>query len=155
MRFFSTPTRLYRALALAEMVTWTLLLAGMLVKYVLHGGEWLVRIGGGLHGFTFLSYCLVTVLVAVDQRWKFGQLVLGLGSAVIPYLTVPFERHALRRNLLGTTWLLRTDEPRGPLQKVVAAALRHPVLAAFIAVVVLAGVFTVLLSLGPPTEWFS
>src|SRR5690625_7003196 len=56
MRLISTPSRLYRALALAEWVTWTLLLAGMFVKYVLEAGEWLVRIGGGLHGFTFLSY---------------------------------------------------------------------------------------------------
>src|SRR5699024_10493295 len=70
MRLLSTPSRLYRVLALAEVVTWTLLLGGMFVKYVLDSTELLVRIGGGLHGFTFLCYVVVTVLVAVDQRWK-------------------------------------------------------------------------------------
>lgn len=155
MRFFSTPTRLYRVLALAEMVTWTLLLAGMFVKYVLDAGELLVRTGGSLHGFTFLSYVVVTVLVAVDQRWKLRDLALGLGSAIIPYLTVPFERSALRRGLLGTSWRLRGDEGRTAPERIVAAALRKPLLAGLIAVVVVAIVFSVLLSLGPPTEWFA
>src|SRR5699024_5024371 len=50
MRLLSTPSRLYRVLALAEVVTWTLLLGGMFVKYVLSSTELLVRIGGGLHG---------------------------------------------------------------------------------------------------------
>ena len=54
-----------------------------------------MRIGGGLHGFTFIAYIAVTVLVAVDQQWKLKDLLLGIGSAVIPYLTVPFERSAL------------------------------------------------------------
>ena len=58
-----SPRRLYRTLALAEAVTWTLLIAGMLAKYVLHLGELGVRIGGSVHGFVFLAYCAVTVLV--------------------------------------------------------------------------------------------
>ena len=94
MRLLSTPSRLYRVLALAEVVTWTLLLGGMFVKYVLDSTELLVRIGGGLHGFTFLCYVVVTVLVAVDQRWKLTDLLLGLASAIIPDLTVPGERSA-------------------------------------------------------------
>lgn len=155
MPLISTPSRLYRALALAEMVTWTLLLAGMFVKYVLQAGEVLVRIGGGLHGFTFLAYVVVTVLVAVDQRWSPVQLLLGLGSAIIPYLTVPFERWALRRGLLGHQWRLRTESGSTVPQKVVAAALRRPLPAAVLALVVVAVVFSVLLSLGPPTQWFS
>src|SRR5699024_1890214 len=67
MRLIRTPSRLYRLLALAEMVTWTLLLLGMLLKYALQVTEVGVRIGGSLHGFVFLSYVVVTVLVAVDQ----------------------------------------------------------------------------------------
>ena len=155
MRLFSTPYRLYRLLAFAEMVTWTLLLAGMFVKYVLQAGEWLVRIGGGLHGFTFLAYVVVTVLVAVDQKWSLRDLALGIGSALIPYLTVPFERWAERRGLLGATWRLRTEPGTSLPQKVVALALRRPIPAAVVALVVVAVVFSVLLSLGPPTEWFS
>lgn len=155
MTLFSTPSRLYRVLALAEMVTWALLLSGMFVKYVLQAGEGLVRIGGGLHGFTFLSYAVVTILVAIDQRWKLRDLLLGLGSAIIPFLTVPFERFALRRGLLGDIWRLRRDQARTAIEKVVALALRHPLPAGLITLVAVAIVFSVLLMLGPPTQWFA
>ena len=155
MRLIRTPSRLYRLLALAEMVTWTLLLLGMLLKYALQVTEVGVRIGGSLHGFVFLSYVVVTVLVAVDQRWSFGRLVMGLGSALIPYLTVPFERWAHRKGMLGDSWRLREDAPRSFPEKVVALALRRPLLAGLIAIVVVAVVFSVLLQLGPPTEWFA
>ena len=50
-----TPRRLFRALALAEVVTWTLLLLGMVLKYGTETTDLLVRIGGGLHGFAFLA----------------------------------------------------------------------------------------------------
>ncbi|MGP9682962.1 MULTISPECIES: DUF3817 domain-containing protein [unclassified Brachybacterium] len=155
MRLLSTPSRLYRVLAFAEMVTWTLLIVGMLLKYVLDVTDVLVRIGGGLHGFTFLCYLVVTVLVAIDQRWRLRDVVLGIGSAVIPYMTVPFERSAMRRGLLGDSWRLRAEQGRNGLEKVVSLALRRPIPAALIAIVVVAIVFSVLLSLGPPTEWFS
>src|SRR5699024_9445982 len=142
MRLISTPSRLYRALALAEWVTWTLLLAGMFVKYVLEAGEWLVRIGGGLHGFTFLSYAVVTELVAVrgavDQRWSLRDLRLGLGSAIIPYLTVPFERSALRRGLLGASWRLREEAGRTAPERIVGLALRRPLLAGVITLIAVA-----------------
>src|SRR5699024_6430358 len=155
MRLISTPSRLYRALALAEWVTWTLLLAGMFVKYVLEAGEWLVRIGGGLHGFTFLSYAVVTVLVAVDQRWSLSDLLLGLGSAIIPYLSVPFERSALCRVLLCASWGLREEADRTSPERIVAVGLIRPLLAGRMTMIEAAKVFPVLLSPGPPTEWFS
>ncbi|MDN5599899.1 MAG: DUF3817 domain-containing protein [Brachybacterium sp.] len=155
MHLISTPSRLYRVLALAEVVTWTLLLGGMFVKYVLDSTELLVRIGGGLHGFTFISYVVVTVLVAVDQHWKIKDLLLGVGSAIIPYLTVPFERSAERRGLLGTTWRLREEKGRTAPENLVSVALRHPLPAALIAILGVAVVFSILLSLGPPTEWFA
>lgn len=155
MRLFSTPSRLYRVLALAEVVTWTLLLAGMLLKYVLQVTEVLVRIGGGLHGFVFLAYVVVTVLVAVDQRWRARDLLLGLGSAIIPYLTVPFERSAHRRGLLGESWRLREETGRTAPERGVSLALRRPLPAALVTLVVLVVVFSLLLMAGPPTQWFS
>src|SRR5699024_12583333 len=88
--------------------------------------ELLVRIGGGLHGFTFLCYVVVTVLVAVDQRWKLTDLLLGIASAIIPYLTVPFERSAERRGLLGESWSLREEQGRTASEQVVGLALRRP-----------------------------
>ena len=149
------PARLFTLLAQAEMVTWTLLLLGMLAKYVLHLGELGVRIGGSLHGFVFLAYVLVTVLVAVDQKWAFRDLLAGLGSAIIPYLTVPFERSAMRRGLLGDTWRLHAQEGRGIAERAVALVVRRPVPASLVLLVAIVLVFSGLLALGPPTQWFN
>lgn len=151
----SRPARLYGALAFAEMVTWTLLLLGMLGKYVLGLGPWGVRIGGGLHGLVFLGYCLVTVLVAVDQRWRPRDLALGLASAVVPYATMPFEGRVHRAGLLTGRWRLRADAPGSAPERLVSAALRRPVGAAAAGVVLVGLVFAGLLTLGPPTQWFA
>lgn len=151
----ANPRRLFAILATAEMITWTLLLLGMLGKYALGLGGWGVRIGGSLHGFVFLAYCLVTVLVAVDQRWRLRRLALGLVSAVIPYATVPFERSARRVGLLADTWRLRGERPRGAADRLVAQAVQRPVPAGVLALLLVTAVFGGLLMLGPPTQWFS
>lgn len=148
-----SPKSLFRTLARAEAVTWTLLLLGMFLKYVTETTEVLVRVGGGLHGFVFLAYCATTVLVAVDRRWSPGRLAAGLGSAVVPYLTVPFERSAERAGLLGERWRLRDEEPSGLVERLVSRALRSPLPAGLLVLVVLAVVFGGLLLLGPPTQW--
>lgn len=151
----SHPARLYRTLAAAEMVTWALLLAGMAGKYLLGLGDLGVRLGGGIHGFVFLGYTLVTVLVAIDRRWPVRELALGLGSAILPFLTVPFERHAERAGLLPDAWRLRTDRPAGVLERLVGWAVRQPIPAAALALVGLAAVFSGLLWLGPPWQWLA
>lgn len=98
---------------------------------------------------------LVTVLVAVDQRWRARDVAAGLGSAVIPYLTVPFERSALRCGLLGDSWRLATHDGQGLADRIVSLVVRRPVPAALVLVVVIALVFTGLLAVGPPTQWFA
>ena len=148
------PARLYQVVATAEMVTWTLLLLGMLGKYVLDVGEWGVRVGGGLHGLVFLTYCLVTTLISVDQRWSPGRLLLGLASSILPYATLPFERYAERRDLLSDSWRLATQPPTAIRERVVAVGLRRPLLSTAVGAVLVAIVFAGLLMLGPPTEWF-
>lgn len=148
------PRPLFGLLARAEAVTWTLLLAGMLGKYVLDLGEWGVRIGGGLHGLVFLAYCLVALLVAVDARWRRGRLLGAWASAVVPYATIPFEQYAERHGLLTGAWRLREQRPGGGLEPAVAWAVRRPAAAVLLGVAAVLVSFAVLLSLGPPTQWF-
>ena len=64
-----TPRSLYRRIALAEVVTWALLLLGMVLKYVTHTTELGVRVFGLVHGVVFIAFCLVTLLLWVNQRW--------------------------------------------------------------------------------------
>ena len=151
------PRRLFRPIALAEAVTWTLLLLAMATKYLLNlgAGELAVRVAGGVHGFVFLAYCLSALLIAVDRGWRPAQLLAAWASAVVPYLTIPFERYAEQQGLLPDRWRLAAEDASGPAESTVAVALRRPLTAAAVAVLVLTVVFSGLLALGPPTEWFS
>ncbi|WP_244930294.1 DUF3817 domain-containing protein [Nocardioides sp. W7] len=145
-----SPLKLFRAVAVAEAITWALLLSGMFLKYVTETTELGVRVGGMLHGVVFVAYCVTTVVVAVDQKWSVGRTLLGLLAAVPPFFTVLFDRYAERRGLLGDAWRLRTEQPTGPAQKLVSWLLRRPLqglAAGAAAVVVLTGVA---LLVGPP-----
>jgi integral membrane protein len=148
-----TPKTLYRTLALAEVVTWTVLIVGMFLKYVTGTTEVLVRVGGGVHGFVFLAYCVTTLLMGVDHRWSVTRLAAGLASAFVPYLTVFFERSAGRAGLLAGDWRLLHQPPSGAVEGLVARALRGPVIAGAVTLAVLVAVFSGLLLLGPPTQW--
>ena len=97
-----SPVLLFRRVAVAEAVTWALLLGGMFLKYVTDTTELGVRVFGMVHGVVFVAYCLVTLLVAVDQRWSPSRTALGLACAVPPFLTVWFDRYAEARGALGS-----------------------------------------------------
>jgi integral membrane protein len=145
-----SPRLLFRRVAIAEAVTWALLLTGMFLKYVTETTELGVRVFGMVHGVVFVAYCLTTVLVAVDQRWSAGRTLLGLAAAVPPFFTVLFDRYAERRDALDDSWRLRGAEPSGPVQRAVAWLLRNPrrgALSGLVAVVALTGLA---LLVGPP-----
>jgi integral membrane protein len=145
----TTPRRLFRALATAEAITWALLLTGMFLKYVTRTTELGVSIFGMVHGIVFIAYGLVTILVATDQRWSLGRLALGLAAAVPPFATLPFERYADRRGLLGDSWLSRPDSS-GAAQRAVSWLLEHQRRALGIGVVAVLALTGVALLVGPP-----
>lgn len=145
-----SPRRLYRGVALAEAITWALLLTGMFLKYVTHTTELGVRVFGMLHGIVFISYCLATVVLWVDQKWPASRLLLGLGAAIPPFATVPFERYAERAGLLGDDWRLRSAEPQGPFESIASWLLRRPLQGAAVALVAIAGLTALALVVGPP-----
>lgn len=148
-----TPRTVFRTLALLEAVTWTLLIAGLLQKYVFEAAEWGVSIGGALHGFVFLAYAATGVLSAWNQRWSVGTAALAVGSAIIPYATIPVERWLDRSGRLTGNWRTEaTGDPRDalPVDRFIRWFVRRP---AVLAGVLLAGVvivFVVLLIVGPP-----
>ena len=152
-----TPRLLFRRLAAAEAVTWSLLLVGMFLKYVTETTDRAVSVFGMLHGVVFVAFGVTTLVVAIDQRWGASRTLLGLASAVPPLATLPFERYADRRGLLGDTWRLRVQGPgsTGPgaptgLERPVAWLVRHPargLLTGLAAVVALTGAALVA---GPP-----
>ncbi|WP_198671869.1 DUF3817 domain-containing protein [Desertihabitans aurantiacus] len=146
----ATPADLHRVFALAEMVTWTLLVLGMVLKYT-GVTEWGVRVGGLVHGVVFLGYAAVTVLVAWNQCWRPLTTLLGLLSAVVPWAAWPHDRMLLRRGLLDGGW--RHERGEGRLEGLRLAVLARPGLTALVVVVLVAVATAVLLWLGPPTGW--
>ena len=144
-----TPRRLFRALATAEAITWALLLSGMFLKYVTETTELGVRVFGMVHGVVFIGYCLVSLLVAIDQRWSARRTVLGLAAAVPPFATLLFEAYADRRAMLGHEWLSRSDSPTAT-QRAVCWLLGHHRLAAGLLVLGVTALTAVALAVGPP-----
>jgi integral membrane protein len=149
---FRTPLALFRTLAIAEAISWTMLIAGLIVRAVADLPV-AVTIGGGVHGFVFLAYGATAVIVAKNQRWAPGISVLAIASAVIPYATIPTEIWLHRTERLAGAWRRRaTADPRDALwhDRLLRMLLNHPWIsgAAVLVVVVLA--YVVLLLVGPP-----
>lgn len=149
---FRTPLNLFRTLAIAEAVSWTLLIGGLILRAVADLPV-AVTVGGGIHGFLFLAYGATAVLVALNQRWGLGPTALAVVSAVIPYATVPTEIWLHRTGRLRGAWRLdETADPRDrrPIDRLLRFFLRRPWALAGALVAVVALVFVVLLIVGPP-----
>ena len=150
-----SPRTLYRRVAVAEVVTWTLLLIGMALKYVTKTTDLGVRVFGLAHGVVFIAFCLVTLLLWVNQRWSPRTALLGLLSAVPPFLTVWWERRLERSGQLESTevgWRLAPggDAPRTHVERVVSRLLARPGVAVAVGVVAVVGLTAVALVVGPP-----
>ncbi len=144
----STPRRLFRGLAVAEAITWALLLTGMFLKYVTRTTELGVQVFGMVHGVVFIAYCLVTLLVAGPTSWSLARPAPGLVAAVPPFATLLFERYADRRGLLGQSGS-RGRQPDGSRAARCPAAAAPPVAGAAGRFAV-AGLTGAALLVGPP-----
>ena len=146
-----SPRRLFVTVATAEAVTWTLLLIGMILKYVTETTELGVRIGGMLHGIVFIAYVLVTLIVWIDQRWPARRGLISLATAIPPLATLWTERWLDRDGHLGATWRLRAKGEAGTApERLVAGALLRPGLAALALVIAVAVLTGLALLVGPP-----
>jgi integral membrane protein len=148
-----SPRAFFRSFAVAEVVTWALLIGGMLLKYVARVGDWPVSVAGPIHGFVFLAYLVAGVVVAVNQRWSIGVTALALASAVVPFASLPVERWIDRRGRLVGDWRREaTGDPRDrrPLDRLLRWVLGHLALAVVLLLAAVVVVFVLLLIVGPP-----
>ena len=143
------PRTLFRVAAIAEAITWTLLIAGLVLRATT-GWALGVTIGGGIHGFVFLAYAATALLVGIDRRWPAGLVVGAVAAAIVPYATIPLEIGLQRRGRLDGDWRLAPGDDLTPLDTLVRWFLNRPVLLVAVAAVVLVVIFTVLLLVGPP-----
>lgn len=110
-----TPSALFRTLAFAEAVSWTILIAAMILRSV-GVDRFVVTIGGALHGFVFLAYAATAVLISRHQRWGMLPSVIAVAVAIIPYATIPTEIWLQRSGRLAGAWRVEaSDDPRDRL----------------------------------------
>ena len=151
-----SPKKLFNTFAKAEAVTWILLVSALIARAV--GLDPLtVAIAGSIHGAVFLGYAVTAALTGVNQRWGFGKTALAVGLAIVPFATIPFEMAAKKNGSLEGAWRTTTSEdPRdkGFIDRLFRWFIARPVTLVLVIVVGLTALFIVLVSAGPPTEWF-
>jgi integral membrane protein len=100
------PVRsVFRAVAIAEAVSWVLLLAAMYAKYVTESEplglpEGGVPVAGMVHGVVFIAFVCTTLVAWRRFGWSLPVLLVALLSSIVPLATLPFEIGADRRGLL-------------------------------------------------------
>ncbi|KAA9085509.1 DUF3817 domain-containing protein [Microbacterium radiodurans] len=149
---FRTPLTAFRSLAIAEAISWTLLILGLVIR-ALFDLPVAVTIGGGIHGFVFLCYGATAVLVAWNNRWPLVPTVCAVGAAVIPYATIPTEIVLRRRGRLAGSWRTEaSDDPRDAraLDRLLRWFVNRPIVLAVILAVGIVAAYTALLVIGPP-----
>jgi len=147
-----TPKQLFRVAAIAEAITWTLLIAALIVRATT-GFALGVTVAGGIHGFVFLAYGATAVLLAVNQRWHPGVAATAIGSAIVPYATIPVEVWLARSGRLDGQWRREeTDDPRDHtwIDRTMRWFLRRPFVLVALIVIAVVALFVVLLLAGPP-----
>lgn len=149
---FRTPKSLFRVLAIAEVITWTLLISALIARAV-GADPIVVTIAGGIHGLVFLSYGATAILVAFNQRWGVGPALTAIVSAIVPFATIPVELWLAKTGRLNGEWRLQaTDDPRDATwyDRLMRFFLNRPWLLAVIIVAAIVALYAALLIIGPP-----
>jgi integral membrane protein len=148
-----SPKTFHRFAALTEMVTWSLLIIGMVLKYS-GTTDAVMPFAGGIHGFGFLTFAAITTLLWINNRWSLGQGIVGLGVSIIPFAAWPFTLWADRKGLLEGGWRFAdaTGKPRNLPEKLLAQFVRHPARSIVGLLIAIAVVFTALLLIGQPYD---
>lgn len=149
---FSTPRQFFRFFAIAEVFSWTLLIAGLVLRAT-QGWDLAVTIGGGVHGFVFLSYGATAVLMSKNQRWTVGVAAISIASAVVPYATVPVDIWLQRTGRLDGDWRrTATEDPRDHTwhDRLLRWIINHPLLSILTGLAIVVVVYVALLLMGPP-----
>jgi integral membrane protein len=144
-----TPRSVYRVVSIAETITWTLLIAALIVRAA-SGLAIAVTIAGGIHGFVFLAYGATALLVAINQRWNPALAIGAVATAVVPFATIPFDQWLERRGKLEGAWRTEKTDDENWLQALVRWMLGHPAVLIVLLAVAVVGIFVVLLLAGPP-----
>ncbi len=101
----STTRTAFRTIAIAEAVSWALLLSAMYCKYVSESEPFGLREGGVpvagmIHGVVFVAFVISCFVARRAFGWNPKTTLLALAASIPPFFTVVFEVLADRRGLL-------------------------------------------------------
>lgn len=153
----NSPKSVYKFFATGEAITWGLLISALISRALGDLVPHAVTVAGSIHGAMFLSYCVIAVLVGLNQRWAIGRIAGAVALAVVPFATVPFDRRISKQNALEGSWRTEpSDDPRdqGFIDRLFRWFIARPVVLVLVIAIALPAIFAFLLFLGPPTEWF-
>lgn len=89
---FSTPLHRFRSIALAEGVSFLILLfIAMPLKYM-SGMPEPVKFFGWIHGVLFVAYLITLLQVWIDKKWSFKQVVIAFFASLLPFGTFVMDR---------------------------------------------------------------
>jgi integral membrane protein len=96
MNFFQSTLGRFRLVALAEGVSYLILLfIAMPLKYV-WGLPQAVRAFGSIHGLLFVLYMLLLLLCMIEYRWTFKKIGLLILLSMIPFGAFYADRRYLQ-----------------------------------------------------------
>lgn len=150
-----TPKSLFGFFAFAEMITWALLIGAIMVRAIADVPRELFFAVGASHGFTFLGFSAVAVLVGLNQRWSYLRIALTALLAAVPFATLPFERRLTKSGDLEGPWRSAASEPRDNriVDRLFRWFIARPLVLGLTVLAVLIVLFGTLLWLGPPYRW--
>ncbi len=86
LTFTKTPLGRFRIIALAEGMSFILLLMAMPFKYIYNHPEG-VKIIGWIHGLLFILYVLALLSVKLSNRWSLKKSIIAFLPSLIPFGT--------------------------------------------------------------------
>jgi integral membrane protein len=92
---FESPARILRPVALAETVTYLVLLSASAARR-LFDVEGATSVIGPVHGVVFMAYVALVLLTRAERGWGLRTTLLAIGAAVIPLGGWLVERRLLR-----------------------------------------------------------
>lgn len=95
------PLELFRLVALAEGVSYVVLVfVAMPLKYFA-GAPVAVRVVGGLHGALFVLFVVTLLRAAWSRRWSLLRCAVAFASSLVPFGTFAFDRSLKKEIALG------------------------------------------------------
>jgi integral membrane protein len=90
--FSATTLGRFRFIAIAEGISFLLLLfVAMPLKY-LAGNPLPVKYLGWAHGVLFILYCVLLMMVWMRYKWSFGKTALAFFASLVPFGTFILDR---------------------------------------------------------------